>query len=258
MAQIKTDIGYTTIDAIMVRGQNLANDLIGTIDFVDMIVLTALGRLPSEPEKKMLNALLVTVTDHGLTPSAIAARMTYLGAPEALQAAVAAGLLGAGSVFLGTMENAATMLRTAASDMTDEAGDTAWRDRARQLIEEYRAERRLIVGVGHPIHVNGDPRVPVLKRLSEETGFYGKHWRLLRAIEDVLRSEFRKRLPINAAGAIGAIVADMGLPSSFARGVALIGRCAGLVAHLLEEQQAPTGQAIWDLVLAQDARNELP
>jgi citrate synthase len=230
----------------------------GRIDFVDMIVLTALGRLPSAPEKRMLNVLLVTVTDHGMTPSAIAARMTHFGAPEALQAAVAAGLLGAGSVLLGAMENAATMLRTAATHLTDDAGDSAYRDRARQLIQEYRAEHRLIVGVGHPIHVNGDPRVPVFKRLSQENGCFGRHWRLLMAIEDVLHSQFGKHLPINAAGAIGAIIADLGLPSPFARGIALIARCAGLVAHLLEEQNAPTGQALWNLVLAQDVRNELP
>ena len=255
---IKTEIGYTTVDRIYVRGKDLAEEIIGKMDFVDMIMFTHSGRACGDNERAMLNAILVTVTDHGLTPSALAARLTYLGSPEAPQAAVAAGLLGAGSVFLGTMENAANMLVQAAHDLADDADDQQAADVARALVASARAERRQVYGVGHPIHVNGDPRIPTLRRLSQTHGYYGRHWRLMSAIENAMFEQRGKRFPLNAAGAIGAMVSDMGLPPTLARGLALIGRCAGLVAHLHEEDSAPTGQALWNLVLRQDPRNSLP
>jgi citrate synthase len=255
---IKTEIGYTTVERIVVRGKDLADEIIGKMDFVDMIMFTHSGRLCGDAERAMINAILVTVTDHGLTPSALAARLTYLGAPEAPQAAVAAGLLGAGSVFLGSMENAAAMLADGARELPFDADDAQVAELARAMVATARAERRHIHGVGHPIHVKGDPRIPTLRALSEAHGYHGRHWRLMTAIEAALFEQRGKRLPLNAAGAIGAMVCDMGLPVSMARGLALIGRCAGLVAHLHEESANPTGQALWNLVLRQDPRNALP
>jgi citrate synthase len=255
---IKTEIGYTTVDAIKVRGMNLATDVIGKLDFVDMIMLTSLARLPSTSEKAMLNVLLVTAADHGLTPSALSARLTYLGAPEALQGAVAAGLLGAGSVFLGTTQNAAQMLTELASTLSMDADDDAVASVARRFVTDRRSKRLAIFGVGHPIHVDGDPRVKTLRELSKQNGFYGMHWRLMDAIPAALKSELGKSLPLNAVGAIGSIIADMQLDPLLGRGLMLIGRCAGLVAHVLEERSEPLGQDLWNLVLSQDHRNELP
>ena len=142
---IKTDIGYTTPETITVRGKNLADELLGKVDFVDMIIFAFYGRMPEPREKAMLNLLLVLTTDHGLTPSAVSARMTYLGAPEALQGAVAAGLLGAGSVFLGNAQNAAEMLVEGGKPLSDDASDEEVLARAREVIDERRAapaERR--------------------------------------------------------------------------------------------------------------------
>ena len=254
----KTDIGYTSIDEIKVRGLNLATEIIGKFDFVDMIFHTVLARAPSAREKVMVNALLVTTADHGITPSSLSARLTYAGAPEALQGAVAAGLLGAGSVFLGTMQNAAEMLIAAARELPADAGDEAVREAARAVVAQYRRERRAIYGLGHPIHVNGDPRVPSLRELSRANGYYGLHWRLMEAIGDALAGELNKKLPLNAVGAIAAIVAAMGLDPLIARGLSLVGRSAGLLAHLVEEQRAPIATEAWKVVLRQDPRNELP
>jgi citrate synthase len=214
--------------------------------------------MATDPERAVINAILVAVTDHGFTPSTIAARLTYMGAPEAPQAAVAAGLLGAGSVFLGAMENAAHMLVDGAGSLADDATDAEIAGVAREMVAARRAERLPLFGFGHPVHVNGDPRVFALRNIAERHGYFGKCWRLILALEAANRETARKPLPINAAGAIGATVCDMGLPLDLARGFALIGRCAGLVAHLNEERQAPTGRALWDLVLSQDERNELP
>lgn len=255
---VKTEIGYTTVDAITVRGMNLSTEVIGKLDFVDMLTLTSLARLPSPAEKAMLNVLLVTAADHGLTPSAMSARLTYLGAPEALQGAVAAGLLGAGSVFLGTTQNAAQMLMDLAAGLPADADDEALASAARDYVMDRRSKRLAIFGVGHPIHVRGDPRVGTLRKLSKEHGFYGLHWRLMDAIPGAVKSELNKTLPLNAVGAIGAIIADMRLDPVLGRGVMLIGRCAGLVAHVLEERSEPIGQDLWNLVLSQDPRNDLP
>lgn len=253
--QIRTDIGTCTTERIHVRGRDLADELIGRVDFIDMMGLVILNRTLSGPEKDMLNAVLVTVMDHGFTPSSIAARLTYLGAPEAPQAAVAAGLLGAGSVFLGAMENACRMLREIGAAVDKDAAGDALNIVLRRWLSARQASGQKLFGLGHNLHVNGDPRIPALKRVAIDTGFYGHHWRVLEALGHEASSARGRLLPINAAGAIGAVVADMGLPDSMARGLALIGRTAGLIGHIMEEQQHPTGAAIWELVLVQDERN---
>lgn len=254
---IATAIGHTTVDTIFVRGRDLAKDLLGKIDFIDMILLTHSGRTCTDVERVMLNAILIAVTDHGFTPSSMAARLTYLGAPEAPQAAVAAGLLGAGSVFLGAMENAAQMLAAGVREWDGTAGTPAI-DMGRSLFARARQQRQPIYGLGHPIHVHGDPRVPALRALAQDQGCHGRHWQLMTALEQAQRESGRKPLPMNAAGAIAATVCDLGLPLDLARGLALIGRCAGLIAHLNDERIDPAGRKIWDLVLRQDDRNRLP
>lgn len=255
---ITTEIGYTTPDRITVRGHDLAGELIGSIDFIDMMMLVTFGRRCEGNERDMLNAILVTVTDHGLTPSAIAARLTYVGAPDAVQGAVAAGLLGAGSKLLGAMQNACEMLREIVLNLPEDPTDDALRGAVERLVTERRAARRPIAGIGHNIHIHGDPRIPALRAVSERNGYHGLHWRALQMVEDVVRAQRGRLMPINTAGAVGAMVADMGLPGQLARGLALVGRCAGLVAHLIEEEASPTGLEIWELVLGEDDRNVLP
>ncbi|CAJ95157.1 citrate synthase [Cupriavidus necator] len=255
---VKTDIGYTTTDTIMVRGKNLSTEIIGKFDFVDMIFFTTLSRMPTPREKVMVNALLVTTADHGITPSSLSARLTYIGAPEALQGAVATGLLGAGSVFLGPMQNAAEMLLEGAKELRDDATDADVMQAARDVIRRHKERRQQVFGVGHPIHVDGDPRVPALRDLSRENGYYGLHWRLMEAISAVLMTEHNRKLPMNVVGAIGAIIAAMGLDPLIGRGLALVGRSAGLLAHVLEEKSQPMAREAWELVLKADPRNVLP
>lgn len=254
---VKTEIGYTKVDAITVRGMDLSGEILGKLDFVDMVSLLTQSRLPSASEKFMLNLLLVSAADHGLTPSALSARLTFLGSPEALQGAIAAGLLGAGSVFLGTTQNAAQMLLDGANDLSPHASDEEVAQAALALVRDYRASKRSLLGMGHPIHVQGDPRVPVLREAARTHGYYGIHWRLMDAIPGAFQIERGRMLPMNAVGALGAIIADMKLDPLLGRGLMLVGRCAGLVAHVLEERQEPIGQQVWDLVLKQDPRNEL-
>jgi citrate synthase len=255
---IKTGIGHTTPDRITVRGRDLATELIGQVDFVDMLMLIVMERHCRGNEKDMLNAILVSVTDHGLTPSALAARLTFLGAPESPQAAVAAGLLGAGNVFLGAMESAAEMLTEAVEGLDETSDDQMIAARAEAFMRERRARRMPLFGLGHNLHVNGDPRIPVLQAVSERNGYFDVHWRLLLAMDEVSSSVYARRLPANAAGAIAAMICAMKLPTSLARGLALVGRCAGLVGHLREEQHSPISTEIWHLILRQDPQNEVP
>ncbi|HMN78523.1 MAG TPA: citryl-CoA lyase [Burkholderiaceae bacterium] len=249
---VSTEIGQTTATTITVRGLDLSHDILGKLGFVEAFVLCAFGRRPSPQEAEMLNALLVLALDHGLTPSSIAARLTCLGAPDAMQGAVAAGLLGAGSRYLGPATLVSEQLTAWARGMSGDEPEEAYARLAADVLS--RPSRGRIFGFGHPIHKEADPRVAPLREIARRTGFHRAAWRLLDALADRLKL---RSLPLNASGALGATIVDMQLPPAFASGLALVGRCAGLVAHLLEEQHSPTGQEIWELVLRQDPRNDL-
>lgn len=250
---ITTEIGQTTPDKITVRGLDLSTEIIGHLDFVEAFLLCAFGRRPTVPEREMVNALLVLALDHGLTPSSIAARLTQLGAPESLQGAVAAGLLGAGSRYLGPATMVSELLATGIAGLSGDEPDDIYDARAIELLDKLDGCK--LPGFGHPIHKVADPRVGPLRVLARRHGFYRAGWKLHDAVERKLGEH--KGLPANASGAMGATILDMGIPPSFATGVALVGRCGGLVAHLLEERQHPVGQSIWELVLNQDPRNNL-
>lgn len=254
---IKTEIGYTTPEVITVRGMDLASDLLGKHDFLDGLVLCALDRLPSPQEKNVLNAILVLGLDHGLSPSALAARLTHLGAPEALQGAVAAGLLGAGSRFLGTTERATVQFLEFSDAIETDGGERQHAQVAAELIRVRGARNDVLYGYGHPIHKKVDPRVAVLRGIARDNGFFGRNWLLADAVaEHLLRRE--KPLSMNASAAIGATIGDMGVNPTFGAALMLVARCGGLLAHLIEEKAHPIASATWDLVLSQDSRNVLP
>jgi citrate synthase len=156
------------------------------------------------------------------------------------------------------MENAALMLREYANRIDANASNEDFIELATQVIDERRANRQQLFGLGHNIHINGDPRIPALREVSERTGYFGKHWKLLLALDQVSQQKLKRRLPANTAGAVGAMIADADLPTPLARGFALVGRCAGLIGHIMEESTAPIGKELWDVVLSQDPRNRLP
>lgn len=227
MNTIKSDLGWSTRERIVVRGKDLPGEILGTLNLGDMAFLELTGRVPNPRESRLFNAMAVTLVEHGVTPSALAARMTYLGAPEAMQAAVAAGLCGLGSVFVGSMEGAAKMLST---------GKTA-----REIV----AETKRIPGLGHHLHKPVDPRAVRLFELARETGFYGKYCSLMEAIGK------EKGMVVNATGAIGALACELGLDWRAVRGIGVMARAVGLVGHLLEESREPMAEAIWHQVEAQ-------
>jgi citrate synthase len=212
----------------------------GKVSFTELAFLLTAGRLPSPGETRLFDAGLVALADHGLTPSVLAARLTWTGATESLQGAVAAGLLGAGNVFLGVVEDTAGFLAGILAAGGDDPGEAVERTVATEI-----AAGRRIPGLGHPTHRVEDPRTPRLYAIAAEAGIPTPHLALLRTVADRYNAVTGKRLPINGAGAAGAAWADLGFPPAIIRGFALLARTAGLVGHLAEEMEHPIGRDLW-------------
>jgi len=226
--EIRSELGWSTPERIVVRGKDLPNEILGHLNLGDMAFLELTGRAPNGKESKIFNAMVVTLVEHGVTPSALAARLTYLGAPEALQGAVAAGLLGLGSVFVGSMEGVARILSEAVEKGKD----------AKTVL----AENRRMPGLGHPLHKPLDPRSVRLFELARETGFYGKYCKLMEALAT------QRNLTLNATGAIGALACELGLDWKIVKGLGVMARAVGLVGHILEETRLPMAEEIWHRV----------
>jgi len=229
MSAIRSDLGWSTRERIVVRGKDLPGEILGTLNLGDMAFFELTGRVPNAKESKIFNAMAVTLVEHGVTPSALAARLTYLGAPEAMQAAVAAGLCGLGSVFVGSMEGCAKLL---SEYLTGGAEPTS-------VAEKIISEHKRIPGLGHPLHKPVDPRSVRLFEIARETGHYGKYCHLMEELSRL------KKLTLNATGAIGALACELGLDWRAVRGIGVMARAVGLVGHLLEESRQPMAEAVW-------------
>lgn len=227
--------GYDA-DSISVRGRDLVADLMGSYSFTEAFLLQALGELPDERQRQIVDAVLVTIMEHGLVPSAVVARLTHYGAPESYQGAIAAGLLGVGDRYAGTASECGALLERI---VDGEAGE------AERIVREYREARRPLPGFGHPIHQETDPRVARLLAIVGETGCDGQYLAAMQELEETLNRVLGKHLVTNISAAIGAALAEAGIPSGMMRGVILVARCAGLVGHLFEESRNPIADAMW-------------
>ena len=223
-----TSIARSDAQAIYVRETNLVEDLIGELTFTEMMLLHFFGRRPTRAETRVLDAVLVTLMEHGITPSVIATRLIYHSAPDALQAAVAAGLLGVGTTFIGTMEGCAASLQ----EMLD--APEGLELRARAIAQRH--------------HKPDDPRTPKMLAVAEREGVPGRHIAALRALSAQVDTVYGRHLTINATGATAALLGEIGIPLPIMRGIAVISRSAGLVGHILEESRQPSGAFIWETV----------
>jgi citrate synthase len=242
--RLKSDLGWSTTDRIVVRGHDLV-ELIGRTSLGDFAFLELKGRLPTKEESVVFNAITVTLVEHGMTPSAIAARLTYFGAPESLQAAVAAGILGMGSRFGGSIEEAARTLQDA---IASGGPDADLLEIAKGVVATYQKTKQPIAGLGHPIHKPLDPRTTRLFEIADENGLKGRHIELMQLISEEASRAYRRELPVNATGAIGAILGELEIPWQVGRGIAVIARAIGLVAHIQEEAGEPMAAEIWSRV----------
>ncbi|MEP6667297.1 MAG: citryl-CoA lyase [Nocardioidaceae bacterium] len=253
MTEYPTSIGSSDESSIQLLGQDLAEDLLGKVGFAELAFWLVAMRRPTPGELRVFETVLVALADHGLTPSAIAARLTLTGAPESVQGAVAAGLLGGGSRFLGVTEDAGRFLVSALAQHESEGrelptSDEGWDDLARDAVRTQQAAGLYVPGLGHPVHKDGDPRTSVLIQISAEEGLLGPHLRLLKAIGRVHPELLGRRLPLNGAGVCGAALCDLGFPAEMLRGFALLARTAGLLGHIAEEMRRPIGIDIYDHV----------
>lgn len=251
MTGYPTSIGTSDEATIRLLGQDLAADLMGEVGFGELAFWLVAMRRPTPGELRVFETVLVALADHGLTPTVLAARLTLTGAPESVQGALAAGLLGGGSRFLGVTEDAgrllaATLTEHRAGGHALPTSDDGWDDLARSAVRAQQAAGRYVPGLGHPVHRSGDPRTPVLLRIADEEGLLGPHLRLFQAVGRVHPEVLGRTLPLNGAGVCGAALCDLGFPVDVLRGFALLARAAGLVGHIAEEMRRPIGPAVYD------------
>ncbi|MFI7743786.1 citryl-CoA lyase [Kocuria rhizosphaericola] len=242
-----TSLGTSSPTEIRLLGQDLAQDLMGKVGFGELAFWLVAMRRPTPGEVRVFESVLVALADHGFTPTAIAARVTYLSAPDSVQGAMAAGLLGGGSRFLGVTEDCGQFLAATLTAHEGELPDTdaGWDDMAAEAIRAQKAAGKFVPGLGHPNHKDGDPRTPVLIGIAVEEGLRGPHLRLFEAIGRMSGPVLGRNLPLNGAGVCGAALADLGLPTDLLRGFALLARSAGLLGQIAEEKRNPIAHDIY-------------
>jgi citrate synthase len=248
--EFPTSLGISTRETITLMGQDLSEELLGRVTFGELAYRLVTLQPPTPGQTRVFESVLVALADHGFTPTAIAARLTYLSAPDAIQGALAAGLLGGGSRFLGVSEDTGRFLHdalAAAGDAlpTDDAG---WDALAVRTVQARKDAGGFVPGLGHHIHKDGDPRTARLIAIAREEGQYGPHLALFEAIGRVAPGVLGKSLPLNGAGTCGATLADLGIPLELLRGVVLLARCAGLLGHIAEEIRNPIANSIFQAV----------
>jgi citrate synthase len=230
-------ISTANAETIVVRGADLCRDLIGAVTLTEHFWLLVTGTRPTAAQTRILDACLVAISEHGLVPSVQAARMTLAAGPDAMQGAVAAGILGCGSVILGSAENAGKFL----SRLCERVPAVGLLGAAKELVDEYRTARTPFPGYGHPLHKGGDPRVDRLLAVAAENRGADRHVEAARAAEQAIFAATGKHLILNISGAIPAVLLDAGFPLAGMKGVPILARTASLVAHLVEEQARGIG-----------------
>lgn len=237
-----TRLATHTLTSLHYRDTNLVDDLLGKKTFTEVMLMQILDRMPRPVDLRIVDAVMISLMEHGLTPSAIATRLIYMSAPENLQGAVSAGLLAVGSQFVGTMENCSRLL-----DELRVAPDA--KALALDIARRHKATRSAVPGFGHHLHKPVDPRAYKLLELARaEPELSGGHVRALETLSAAVDEVAGRPITINATGATAALLGEIGVPTDVMRGFAVISRAAGLVAHIVEERESPSGRFIWETV----------
>jgi citrate synthase len=235
-----TELCGASADRIEVRGRDLVRDLIGKLSFTQMLLFQLLGQEATPLQIALTDAVLVAIMEHGLVPSVISARLTLLGAPESLQGAVAAGLLGVGDHFAGTASRCAEVLDGIVAAPASERKAIAV-----AVVQAFRRDRKAVPGFGHPTHRSADPRVPRLIEIARAHGARGDYIQALSLLESALAEGLGRALPTNVSAAIAVALREAEVPTEAMRGIVLTARCAGLAGHLLEEMRLPAADEMW-------------
>ncbi|MGZ4155512.1 MAG: citryl-CoA lyase [Actinomycetota bacterium] len=226
-----TRIARAYPDRVEVRGRDLTGDLMGRVTFTEYFHLLLTGREPTGEQRFFLDLLLVAIAEHGMMPTSVAARMTLAADPGSLQGAVAAGILGAGPVVLGTADACARLL-----EEMRETGRTP-----DDVAREFHAAGARIPGFGHPVHRPVDPRAERILDLADERGVSGANVELARRLRDAVAEARGRPLTMNVSMPIAAVMLDLGYDADAVKSVPILARTAGLLAHLAEERDEPVG-----------------
>jgi citrate synthase len=226
-----TSIARAFPDRVEVRGRDLTGDLMGRVGFTEYFHLLLTGREPTDDQRYFLDLLLVAIAEHGLMPSNVAARMTLAADPGSLHGAVAAGILGAGPVVLGTSEECARLLADAVAANRE----------PREVAQALHAAGGRVPGFGHPVHRPVDPRAERILELADERGVSGRHVEFARGLRDAVTQAWGRPLTLNVSMPIAAVLLDLGFPATAAKAVPILARTASLLAHLAEERERPLG-----------------
>ena len=237
----RTAICTADEDTIVVRGRDLCKDLVGKLSFSDYFYLLLTGKRLTPAALAVLDAALVAIAEHGLVPSVQTSRMTLAAAPDALQGAVAAGILGCGSVILGASETAGRLFNDVEAQMN--AGRSL-DDAALAVVRAWRERKQAIAGYGHPLHKRRDPRVDALFAVAREQGADLRYIAIAEAVERAIPQVLARELKLNVSAAIPAVLLGIGFPAQALRGVPILARTASLIAHLQEEMETPIGFAL--------------
>ncbi len=237
---IVTRIARSDANSVTIRGKDLVTELIGQLTFTEMVYFLTCGKQPNSMQRTVLDACLVTLMEHGFTPSALVSRLTADSVPDQIQVSMAAGLLSVGSVFVGTMEGCATLLLEGKQSDDPEI----W---AKATAAAYLDAKKPLPGFGHPFHKPDDPRTQRLFAVAESAGVGGNFIKLLQELSRAVDAHARRHLTINATGAIGALLLEIGIQIPAMRAIAVISRCGGLAGHILEEHATKSARLIWKL-----------
>lgn len=243
---VTTAIAAARPEGVTIRGLDLVDDIIGKLGFTEMTYFLCAGILPTPAQTRVLDACLVTLMEHGWTPSSIIARVMADSVPEDSQVAIAAGLLSLGPIYAGTSEACAKLLQSGV-DTADPEQFCA------ETVCDLRSRRAAIPGFGHPLHKPDDPRTARLLAIAREVGVAGRYVDLLQRLGRAVDAEFGKHITINATGAIGALLLEIGLEPGVMRGLAVVSRASGLIGHVAEEHRTHAARAIWSF-----AEHEIP
>ena len=243
---VTTTIAAARLEGVTIRGLDLVDDIIGKLNFTEMTYFLCAGVLPNPGQVRVLDACLVTLMEHGWTPSSIIARVMADSVPDDSQVAIAAGLLSLGPIYAGTAEACAKLLQQGV-DAPDKDQFCA------KIVRELRGRKAPIPGFGHPLHKPDDPRTARLLLVAQDVGVAGHYVDLLERLGSAVDASFGKHITINATGMIGALLLEIGLEPGVMRGLAVVSRASGLIGHVVEEHRTHAARAIWRF-----AEHEIP
>ena len=239
-----TQIGTSTSDTekFRMRGKDVLTEVLGEKSFSETFYLLVTGRDLPQNHIRTFDACMVVLMDHGITPTALVARMVYDSLPEDVQLPMIAGTMMVGNKYAGTMAGAGAIYKAGVAHDGDK------REWAAGIVAEYREQKKFIPGYGHPYYSPTDPRADRMFQIAMEGGVRGEYIELAKILGEEIEKSRGKPLTLNVTGALGAVLNEVGFPVEVMRAVAAVGRSAGLVGHIYEEMQNPIGPAIVDFI----------